>query len=387
MKRILLILILIFIVGCSSNEQIKKEDINSRFFKSSDKDYQKWYGTDLEKMHYIIQNGDEMKNIGSSYMYNKILDFKDNETNTVISYTTQSKLGVQKSIKEYGIDCYLKKYEKGEVSNYIGNIKQIKKTKLEDYLIEEMWEQQNEEDRYWNLEKSILNMLADERTVELTKYEMEKLFFVNGLRCYIYEKKFDDNTTIRIYCVNENYNINYIKSEDLNFIQTFNEDGLLSSQSITTEIPIKIIDMFLINSDGNKPNRLILFTSNLNDIDGQENTTIRTELYFLEFIKVELEDITYFKWDNKPIKVRETIYDAGFFTDFSEEGKFDIEYFFDGISIGIHKGIFFDMLQEIEKDKSFFITSSRMINEISEYFLPEIDGYRLPVFIKYDVLE
>ena len=56
--------------------------------------------------------------------------------------------------------------------------------------------------------------------------------------------------------------------------------------------------------------------------------------------------------------------------------------------MGVHKGVFFDMLEEIEKGKSFFIISKKTIfNRGFDYYVPEINDYKLPVFIKYDILD
>ena len=377
MKKIIFILLIIFITGCSINiDGTKEENISPRFYEKSDDYYKSGFKEDLIEIKNIIENGELMNSI-SENLHTEILDFEKNETNTVAYYTIEPKFGVQRYKNTYGSNIYLEKdIKKGNPDN----LKiPVKEKILDDYFYIE---------RDKSLKFSIVELLADERTIELDKYELENIFFKNGLRCYIYEKVFDDGMTIRVLSVNENYSLNHFKIPTLNFIQTFNKDGLLSSQSITTDANIQIMDMVLVNGNDKHSNRLILFVSNLNDTTGYEMTTVRSELYFLEFSKYEYEGSFMFYWKPAPIKIKQTIYDGGFFIDNEEDNNFDIEYFFDGISMGVHKGVFFDTLEEIEKGKSFFIISKKTIfNRGFDYYVPEINDYKLPVFIKYDILD
>ena len=377
MKKTLLILFLVlFSINIFSCTSIKSNNINN-IEQESFYNYKK-FTDELQEMTYIMQDEKLMEEIESN-INTKILDFKQNETNTVTAYTIFPKYEISPSRTAYGYSQYLEKNINGYLSEYMYENVQVKKDNLEDYF------KDNKE--FKNLTEISLNLLCDERTIDLSKNEIEKLFFENGFRCYINENKFYDGTIIRIYSISENYNINYIENSDINIIQTFNnKDGLLSVQNITIDAPVKIRDTFLINGDLNKPNRLILFVSNLNDIDGIENTGVRTELYFLEFGKEKFEGLIYFEWQPRPIKLKQTIYSIDYFGDISNE-EFDIQYFFDGVSIGINKGIIFDTLQEIEKDNSFFLTSNRMISEKPEYYeLDIINGFEVPFFIKYEVL-
>ena len=376
MKKIIFILLMIFITGCSINiDETKKENISPRFYEKSDDYYKSGFKEDLIEIKNIIENDELMKSI-SSNLHTKVVDFNGEKTVTVAAYTSIPKYGVTNS-PIYGKEVFLEKnIKKGNPDSvYI----QAKEENLDDYFF-------IERDR--DLENSIVDLLADERTIELSKYELENIFFKNGLRCYIYEKVFDDGMIIRVLSVNENYSLNHFKIPTLNFIQTFNKDGLLSSQSITTDANIQIMDMVLVNGNDKHSNRLILFVSNLNDTTGYEMTTVRSELYFLEFSKYEYKGSFMFYWKPAPIKIKQTIYDGGFFIDNEEDNNFDIKYFFDGISMGVHQGVFFDMLEEIEKGKSFFIISKKTIfNRGFDYYVPEINDYKLPVFIKYDILD